>query len=133
MTFGSSRDKVGASRNLSDVIKIQSWIDLDMTQQSHTWVPNPQISDPTISSGVPSRLPLNTIITTQALTFIGVKTNEILEVKSDENVEPDSTSDQPSSKPQTNESKPEPEDEHNVQPDSTTTDKMITNGEISGR
>jgi len=49
------------------------------------------------------------------------------EVKSDENVEPDSTSDQPSSKPQTNESKPEPEDEHNVQPDSTTTDKMITN------
>lgn len=49
------------------------------------------------------------------------------EVKSDENVEPDSTSDQPSSKPQKNESKPEPEDEQNVQPDSTTTDKMITN------
>ena len=55
-----------------------------------------------------------------------------LEVKSDENVEPDSTSDQPSLKPQKNESKPEPEDEQNVQPDSTTTDKMITNGEISG-
>ena len=53
-------------------------------------------------------------------------------MKSDENVEPDSTSDQPSSKPQKNESKPEPEDEQNVQPDSTTTDKMITNGEISG-
>lgn len=53
-------------------------------------------------------------------------------MKSDENVEPDSTSDQPSLKPQKNESKPEPEDEQNVQPDSTTTDKMITNGEISG-
>ena len=51
-------------------------------------------------------------------------------MKSDENVEPDSTSDQPSSKPQKNESKPEPEDEQNVQPDSTTTDKMITNGRI---
>ena len=58
--------------------------------------------------------------------------SENLEVKSDENVEPDSTSDQPSLKPQKNESKPEPEDEQNVQPDSTTTDKMITNGEISG-
>ena len=53
-------------------------------------------------------------------------------MKSDENVEPDSTSDQPSTKPQVNESKPEPEDEQNVQPDSTTTDKMITNGEILG-
>jgi len=50
------------------------------------------------------------------------------EIKSDENVEPDSTSDQqPQSKPQKNESKPEADDEQNVQPDSTTTDKIINN------
>jgi len=52
------------------------------------------------------------------------------EIKSEESVEPDSTSDQLAQpqKIQKNEnSKPETDDEQNVQPDSTTTDKIITN------
>jgi len=52
------------------------------------------------------------------------------DIKSEETVEPDSTSDQVAQPPkitQTNESKAEQEDEQNVQPDSTTTDKVITN------